>query len=123
MLATSISLPHRHTGLSVQPGSNRRSNADIGTVLRHGLGSNALKPPVSSLGRLCCAPGFQLEVNGYRRAQNIEYRTVRVDDLLQLSQIGGRRTALQIDNSTNGVEASADPVFHGEEAAQIERSF
>jgi hypothetical protein len=32
MLAISISTPHRHAGLSVQPGSNKRSNADIGTI-------------------------------------------------------------------------------------------
>jgi hypothetical protein len=29
MLATSISSPHRHAGPSVQPGSSKRSNADI----------------------------------------------------------------------------------------------
>jgi hypothetical protein len=29
MLAISISFPHRHAALSVQPGSNKRSNDDI----------------------------------------------------------------------------------------------
>ena len=30
MLAICISLPHRHSGNSVQPGTSKRSNADIG---------------------------------------------------------------------------------------------
>jgi hypothetical protein len=32
MLATSISIPHRHAARSVQPGSNNRSNSDMSST-------------------------------------------------------------------------------------------
>ena len=48
---------------------------------------------------------------------------MRVDHVLQFCEIGGRRTAFQIDDTTDSVEARADSVFHREESAQIERTF
>jgi hypothetical protein len=77
-------------------------------------------PLSGSSGRLGRSLGFQTEVYGHRLAQNIEYRAVRVDRVLQFGEIGGRRTAFQIDDAPDLVEASADTVFNREEAAQIE---
>ena len=80
----------------------------------------AVVPTVRLSGRLGRSLDFQTEVYGHRLAQNIEYRAVRVDRVLQFGEISGRRTAFQIDDAPDLVEASADTVFNREEAAQIE---
>jgi hypothetical protein len=78
---------------------------------------------IGSSGRLSSSLGFQPEVHGHRRAEYIEYRTVRVDHILQFCEFGIWRTAFQINDAPHIVEAGAYTVFNGEEAAQIERSF
>ena len=48
---------------------------------------------------------------------------MRVDHFLQFGEIGGWRAAFQLDDAADLVEAGANAVFHGEEAAQVERAF
>jgi hypothetical protein len=48
---------------------------------------------------------------------------MRVDNFFQFGEIGGSRTAFQLDDAAHLVEAGANTVFHGEGAAQIERAF
>ena len=45
---------------------------------------------------------------------------MRVDGILQFGEIGRTRTAFQIDDAPNVVEAGADIIFHPEKAAQVE---
>ena len=48
---------------------------------------------------------------------------MRVDHFLQLGEFGGSCAAFQLDHAADLVEAGANAVFHGEEAAQVERAF
>src|SRR5262249_30314837 len=56
-------------------------------------------------------------------AQDIEHRTMGVDHLFQLGEVGEGRGALQMNRAAHVVEAGAHTVLHREEAAQVERAF
>jgi hypothetical protein len=56
MLAISISSPHRHAAPSVQPGSNKRSNADIEPP----HGESLIRPKIAAMHKSTSCQKFQL---------------------------------------------------------------
>jgi hypothetical protein len=67
--------------------------------------------------------GVQLQFDRHGIAQNVEHRTMRVDDFLQFGEVGSGRAAFEIDGAADIVEAGADAFLYREKAAQIERPF
>jgi hypothetical protein len=69
------------------------------------------------------ALGFELQIDRHRGAQDIEHRTMGVDHLFRLGEIGQGCGALQMHRAAHVVEAGAHALFYSEEAAEVERAF
>jgi hypothetical protein len=62
-------------------GAFQKTGLILGSIRGHAF-------PDHSLSRMDCALGFELEIDRHRGAQDIEHRTMRVDDFFQFGEIG-----------------------------------